>query len=284
MPPAADPQTVALVRSYDTGAAAIRTQVVTFIDTVWAGLGDYRDADIDQFVHLAGPVLDAGQHLTAALTDAYLAALENITLGTATGPAGIPPEAVSTEALRGVPTDELLRRPAVELYTHLAHGEPFNVALERATRRATSVTETNLQLAKTHAAAHVLDTKPNVAGYRRSLKGPASCALCIVASTQRYHRKQLMPIHPGCDCGVITIYADRDPGQVIDPARLAGVQDRIAERFGAFSEEGRTVPGVKLDTGEPATYKDVLVTHTHGEIGPVLGVRGQQFTGPAAIT
>jgi hypothetical protein len=30
-------------------------------------------------------------------------------------------------------------------------------------------------------------------------------------------------------------------------------------------------------------YRDLIVTHHHGELGPVLAVRGQHFDGPGSI-
>jgi hypothetical protein len=276
---AAEPETAALVRVYETQVAGVRQLVVDFVRATWLGLGDYHDATIDGFVAALAPVLEGAQQHTAALTDGYLATLESLTRTDAVAPFGVPDDVVSTPALRGVSNDELLRRPALELYTRLARQEPFTQALGRATDRAQSITETNLQLAKTHAARHVLTTKPAVVGYRRSLKGARSCALCIVAATQRYHRGKLMPIHPGCDCGVIPVYRDADPGQVIDPTALPDLHAALAEQFGAYSSGAREIPGVKLeDSADPLAYRDVLVEHTHGEIGPVLGVRGQHFT------
>ena len=126
---------------------------------------------------------------------------------------------------------------------------------------------TDLQLAKTHTTRAVLSGKDNVVGYRRVLTGRESCALCAVAATQRYRKDRLLPIHDGCDCGVAPIYGDRDPGQVIDPDQLEGIKASLAERFGD-------------DSGEVADYRKAIVVHEHGELGPVIAVRGQHFTGP----
>lgn len=278
VPSQADPEVAALVRAFDREVALVRQRVLAILRASWLGLGEYHDAQVEPWVVRAASILEAGQTQTAALTDGYLATMESVVL-TPASPVGVPAQVVSTEALRGVSTTELLGRPAKELYTRLAEAKPFPEALQSSTRRLASIADTNLQLAKTHTTSHVLGTKRHVVGYRRSLKGSQSCALCIVASTQRYRKQQLMPIHPGCDCGVIPIYAKADPGQVINPERLQGLDDKMSDRFGAFSEGARAVPGVTLEgSSDPLLYRNVLVTHDHREIGPVLGVRGQDFT------
>jgi hypothetical protein len=71
---------------------------------------------------------------------------------------------------------------------------------------------------------------------------------------------------------------------VVNPEQLAGVHERIAQRFGAYSSGARKIPGVTdPTTAGPLEYRNVLISHNHGEIGPVLGVRGQDFTTPGDL-
>lgn len=269
----ADPATLAVINRYVDQNAALRERVISFVERAWGSLDSWRDADIDRFVRAVVPVIEAGQVQTAALTDAYLAAVESTITGLPVRPVGIPANLVVDEAVRGVTTDVVYSRTGPTVWTALSQGAPVSVAVEKGLQRAVSMATTDLQLAKTHASRHVISKKDGVAGYRRVLEGAKSCGLCIVASTQRYHRDRLLPIHGGCDCGVLPIYGDRDPGQVIDPGTLSGVHDRISERFGSFTDTARGGDGV------PA-YRDVLVAHEHSEIGPILAVKGQNFTGP----
>lgn len=279
--PAPDPQTAALIRGYNRTVTELRRRVVALVLALWDGLDDYHDQNIERWIASVVPILDAAQQQTANLTAAYLATFQAVALDTPARHTVLPRDVATTTAMRGLSTADMLRRPAVEVYTQLANQVPFPEAVARGGDRATSLVETNLQLAKTHTAQHVTSTNRHIVGHRRSLSGARSCALCIVASTQRYKDKDLQPIHPGCDCGVIPIYDTKDPGQVIDSARLADVHNRIADRFGAFESGAKDVPGVNLEgSGDPTKYRDVLVVHDHGEIGPVLGVRGQDFTGP----
>jgi hypothetical protein len=277
LPPLADPDVAAYVAAYTATLARLRSRVVGTVESSWLALPAYRDADIANWIELVAPLVSAGQAQTAAFTDAYLAGFANLVLEQPTGPAGLDPTLFTTEAMRGAPVDEVYRRPAITLYKALADGTPFADAVELGRQRAVDIASTDLQLAKTTAAQASLSHDKRVVGYRRVLEGGKSCGLCLVASTQRYHRAQLMPIHPGCDCGISPIYATKDPGQVIDPQRLESVHVEIADRFGQFDAGGRTIPG------QAGQYRDELIVHTHGEIGPVLGVRRQVFTSPADL-
>lgn len=263
----ADPAATAIITSYQAHAAAIRTRVLAGVNALWAALADYRDTNAGQFVASVGPLVEGGQQATAAATAAYLAVLEASVTARRAADIRLDPAASSTQALRGVTSVELWRRPFTEVYTALSKDIPFPEAVQAGARRAVQLAATNLQLAKTHAARNVMEGSNQVVGYRRSLTGDHSCGLCVVASTQRYHKRNLLPIHPGCDCGVIPIFGDHDPGQVIDPDRLEGVHQAIADRFGTSDP-----------SASASTYRDALVIHDHGEIGPVLAVRGQHFT------
>lgn len=260
-----DRQAAATLRLHAANVAAVRRQVVTFVEQSWMALGSWRDDDIDRYVRQVVPVVTAGQQQTAVLTAVYLAAHAAATLREPARPAGVPPPGM----LRGVPAEDLYRRPAVEMRTALAAGVPFDDALTRGARRAVSLAATDLQLAKTHTARRQMAADRRIVGYRRELTGMASCGLCVVASTQRYRKQDLMPIHPGCDCTVAPIYATRDPGQVIDPARLDAAHGAVEERFGADAA-----------AASAAGYRDLIVQHTHGEIGPVLAVRGHHVRRP----
>lgn len=238
----------------------------------------HREADVARWARLAIPAVSGAQAQIAAMTDQYLAAVQTAASGTTVRPVGVPATAVTTEALRGVPAVDVYRRPGVTVWTALAEGMPYSQAVNLGLLRALNIAVTDLQLAKTHTSQQVLEQAGDrVVGYRRVLDGN-SCALCAVASTQRYHRGDLMPIHPGCGCDVAPIVGDTDPGQVINADRLAQVHDAIAETFGVSSESAR-----QIGTPNGLQYRDVIVQHQHGELGPVIAVRGQRFTGPADL-
>jgi hypothetical protein len=273
---AVDQAALNVITTYGDRAAAVRQRVLSYIQRVWGSLDSWRAADIDRFVNAVVPVVTGGQQQIAALTDAYLAAVESAITGVPVRPVGVPAALVTDEAIRGVAAADVYRRAGPTVWSSLSRGDTLTWAVRQGLNRALSMGATDLQLARTHASHHILTRKNTVRGYRRVLTGSKSCGLCIVAATQRYHRSQLLPIHPGCSCGVVPIYGDTDPGQVIDPDTLEGVHQAIADRFGAASEGARGGGGIP-------NYRDVLVTHDHGELGPVLAVRGQHFDGPNDI-
>jgi hypothetical protein len=216
------------------------------------------------------PVMEGAQVQAGAITDAYLAELEATQLTNSTTPLGVDVSVVSTEALRGVPATEVWHRPAVTVWSALKDGADLPTAAERGLNRARSIAETDLQLAHTHAAQNVLSRKKHVAGYRRVPAGGRSCALCLLAATQRYRGRQLLPIHPGCHCTVAPIYGEHDPGHIIAPDQLEAVHRALEDATGTRDLSG-------------AGYRDYVVEHEHGEIGPVLAIRGQSFTGPGDL-
>jgi hypothetical protein len=81
-----------------------------------------------------------------------------------------------------------------------------------------------------------------------------------------------MPIHPGCHCKPEPLPGDRDPGHVIDEALLKEAHDAIARDLGESDRGGRA-----------PDYRDVIITREHGEYGPLLAVRRNNFTGPDDI-
>lgn len=266
-----------IIVGYNDAVHVVRSRVEGYARSAWLAAGSWRDADVDRLVRLIVPKVQAGQIQTAQLTSAYLAALQTVRTGERVAPVVVDRSAVTTA--RGVAADEVYRRPAVAMYTALSNGALVGDAIEQSLSRLSSLVATDHQLAKTSQARRSLQGS----GFRymqRTLTGRENCALCTIASTQRYRVQDLMPIHPGCDCGVDTVDADRDPGQVLDPERLELIHSAITEQLGASDRGARF-----LDEGdERSDYLDLIVTHEHGELGPVLAWRDQKFTSKADIS
>lgn len=264
----------AVLASYQRADEALRARVLDYVRRAWLSLENYRDADIDAFVAAVLPVVEAGQVQMATLTDAYLARVETAVLGEAVRPLGVAADTITTEALRGVPGVEVWRRPGLTVWKSLAEGQDLTDAVTHGLNRAVDLTETNLQLANTHTAQRIMARKVRITGYRRVPRAGRACALCLIAATQRYRKGDLMKIHPGCHCKTWPIYGTDDPGQILEARQLAAVKSRLSE----FSEANGTKP-----TTDPAALRNLVVAHDHGEIGPVLAIRGQDFTGPSQI-
>lgn len=273
-----------LVQQQAVAVAEVRSRVLAALAALWESLGSWRGEDVDGFVAAALPTILAGEQLVSRLTEAYLTeAYATITGGLAHA-IGLDTDMVSGAALRGgVDPGVVYRRPFVEVWTALSDGVSFDEAVQRGRTRLTQLAATDLQLAKTHTARAVMDRQEHVTGFRRVLNGAQSCGLCVVSATQRYHKQDLMPIHPGCDCGVQALVGSQDPGQIVNPQMLEQAHKAIRERFGASNRGAREIGSKTNAAGEPLLYRDVLLVHQHGEIGPVLGVKGQKFTGPGDL-
>lgn len=254
-----------LTRAYQSAVERLRVDTVRATQDIWRALPDYRDQDIARFRRTTIPLVRAASQRVAQLTAAYqmrsLAELDDNV------PMALLPAGQIAEP-RGVPAQTVYDRPAVTVYTELSRGASLPVAVAAGARRLQSLVETDLQLVKV-AQAHRSIAASSFEFYRRVLTGNENCALCVIASTQRYRKRNLMPIHPGCDCSVEVLAVDQDPGQVIDPALLEGTHGKVAELTGVADRGGRA-----------PDYRELIVTSEHGEIGPYLRWRSDAFTGP----
>lgn len=269
MPAAADTAAAAAsVAAYQHATTQLRDKVAGFVAATWAALGAWRDEQMLEFVPQVLPVIQGGQAQMSALTTAFLAEQRRAALGGAFTPVAVRPGDVTGAAARnGVPLEEVYSRPFHTVWRDLSNGTSLDKAVEHGLQQAQTSAVTDLQRTKTLASQQVLKDAKNVVGYRRLLEGPRNCGLCIVASTQRYRQGELLPIHPGCDCGVDTIYGDEDPGLLLDEQLLQDAHAAIQERFGV-SDSGARTPD----------YRKLILVREHGELGPVLTVAGHKFT------
>lgn len=258
----------ALIQAEQATRLQIRDRLVEFSTSLWGGLGSWRDADVDRFVEQIVPRVQSGEMAVARLTDSYLATV------TETATVGV----TDLSMIRnGVTPEEVYRRPAKTLYTELAAGKTFSEAQKIATSRLVDLVRTDLQLSMTHQAQSNLG-RGGMSMYQRTLTGAENCALCVIASTQRYWKKDLLPIHPGCDCGIAP-WTGEDTW-VINQEQLEKVHGMVADRFGGSDRGARVLPG----GGNPRSdYLDLIVTREHGEYGPTLTWKANKFTGPSAL-
>jgi hypothetical protein len=176
----------------------------------------------------------------------------------------IPASSYRTEALRNGATEAAVyRRPFAEVYIGLAAGKTLEEAVEAGARRIGSIVSSNIQIAKRNAAAESSRRQGNVVGFARVLTGNESCALCYVASTRLYKRGDLLPIHPGCDCGIRQVYRSEATGEVLDSVRLESVEEVITNEFGS--------PESTWDLSK-------ITIRQHGELGDVLTVADNDYT------
>lgn len=273
-----------LVKAYTTASFNLKEGVVRAINALWYSLGSWREGDLGTWLSQVLPIVEGSTLAMATLTDGYLAALTTDMAVTA----GIAAAAPAVTPLRPVyprptPAVEVYRRPFVTTWTSLSKDRPVTAAIEAGRARAVELVTTDLQLARRDATHNRLQVDTRVVGYRRVLTGSKSCAMCVLAARQRYRKDRLMPIHPGCSCGVSPIVGTEDPGQNInvqrarDPAALEtgdledvqgadALHEAIAAQFGAGRVNTRGI-----------NYRDLVVEHEHGELGPVMARRGDNF-------
>lgn len=246
-------------------------RLITTLVRLFLGMGSWRDADADRFVAQAVPLLQGSQRALAALTAIYLAEQASAGLGRTVAPPGVPdPEVLDLRA--GIDAETVYRRPFVEMYTALSQGKTMTDALRLGRVRLAEIAEMDLQQTHARASRAVLNALPEADQprfWRRMLFGLENCAMCIVASTQRYTVGDLNPIHPGCDCYVEGIWGP-DPGQVIAPELLENVHEAVHALTGKEDRGAR----------EP-DYRQLMVQMTaeHGELGPLLVRPRDNFTG-----
>lgn len=242
---------------------------------LFTGLGSWRDPDADQFVRDAVPLVHGTQRALGAFTAAFIAAHAAAALQRPVRPPRVPDTSM-INLRAGVVPSVVYRRPFVALYTALSDGRPLAEAVHLGAVRLEQVAEADLQL--TYAAASqaamrdLPDARPT--GWRRVLVGDENCALCVVASTNRYTIEDLNPIHPGCDCAVQPVFGqDRHADR--DAARLEQVHAAVAELTAGTADRGARAPD----------YRHLVVSMiaNHGELGPMLVQPGDRFTSPADL-
>lgn len=257
--------------AYQAVSQGLLNQAGDLARNAFLNLPDWRDTDKNLFIQIMTGQLSSIKRQAANLALAYNKEIAKISDQPYKVPV-VKNSDLTTEALRNGATAEVVyARPFTEMRTALSKGLDLTTSLKRGAFRAVDLARTEVQLARRNAGLISRQGNNRVVGYLRVLSGSENCALCYVASTQRYNRGDLLPIHPGCDCGEMEIYGNTDTGQIIDQERLDATHQAILDRFGRFDVSAREID-----------YRQIQI-HDHGELGPVLTVRGQTFTGPDDI-
>jgi hypothetical protein len=258
---------VSLVGTYRTQLQSLRSLTTQQALAVWQSLQNYREPD--RFIERVLPVVGATQQRTAALTEAYLAHYVAGRFKEAPEVGRLDLERYTTAALRGVDAAEVYTRPFEEIGLAMSRGASFEVARQRGGSRLQGLVETDLQLAIRQASADVIALEPRIAGYKRVLGAGRNCGLCIVASTQRYGRETLMPIHPHCGCTVEPYFGRAT--KVIDSDRLTFAQEALEQQDLPYTREA--LGRLRVDPVQLPTVKVVQ----HGELGPTLYDESHRF-------
>lgn len=245
---------------YAAATAELRRQLLAYAAAAWATI-NLTDEGLQQLVGLMVPTVQATQTHVASLTSIYF-----------TEKVGAP-EGLADDILtgRGVDPETVYARPVITARSELAKGKPVAKALEAGERRLQNIAGTDLQMAKVRQTRESL-RETRVQFYRRVLTGSENCAMCMIAATQRYRKADLLPLHPGCDCNTDVIPPGMDLDQTLDVDLLNATHERVKE-FTDIADRG----------GRAVDYRKLIVSHEHGEVGPVLGWHGQKFTSKADL-
>lgn len=244
---------VAVVAAYQAQHGRLLERLDALVASVWLNLGTWNDTDLAAFVAEIEIVTGAAHAAVTRAVDAYVARL------TRTAPVGLEP----VGNLRGLPPEDLWRRPFLDTWTSLKDGADLADAVDIGKNRAQQIASLDVQRAQVAAMDQALDAHPEIIGYRRVLTGK-SCRFCAAASTRIYHKKTLMPLHTHCDCSVAPVIGDRDPGLTANKARLTALKAQGPDywkRNGFVDTNGNPIDPTDLPDA------DVVV---NSEVGPVL--------------
>lgn len=245
----------------DANMAQVRalTQRATLLmRQAWWSLEDWHTAD--QFLERIIPIIAGAQLQTASLTDAYLAALLSEAMGAVIAPVGLAPEQV-TNLRAGTTMLDAYARPFHTVWFEQSKGTEFPEALRLGLERAEHMLTMDIQLARTHAAALILQQTDGVQRYQRVLSGSENCDICSVAARHIYKTSSLMPIHTKCDCGVVPVIEGKPP-----------LVTRLNQERDFSTPETETAGPEKKS---PTKLEQEIGVEAHGELGPVL-VRKQK--------
>lgn len=247
-----------LTRAFDSQVHQIRAHIEAFARIYWKSMPDYRQDNINRMIDAIVPRVAAGQLQIARLTNAYL--LQCLTL------LDLPPQTVPVDPdeitrARGMEPREVYHRPASTVYAKLAAGKSLDEAVRAGGLRLHQLIGGDMELAHRNQAHKTLSRgrSDGIRAYRRVLTGRENCALCVVASTQRYWVEDLLPIHPGCDCNVQPLPPGMEGSQVIDQDLLDRAHAAVEDRYGSYAPDAREID-----------YRKMILVTEHGEYGPVM--------------
>ncbi len=265
MPGATPQQLATFARRQQLAVLAIRDRTARLFAATWAQVvTDPTEPTASRWVSVMSGPLAAAKLAAADLGLSYIRTYSSMAAGE---PAPESP-LVADEFVdpRGVPDVEVLMRPIVQLRWLLSKGEPLPAALDAGGARARQIGATDPMLAYREATSAAMQDDDRIVGWRR-VPEPRACTFCLLVSTQRYHDKDLMPIHPACGCTVAPIIGKKDPGQVLD-------RDLVDKLMAADPALGKR--------GDNAKRAVEAAIHQHGELGPTVYPGGVEFDfGPA---
>jgi hypothetical protein len=240
----------------------------------------YRDELIDEFKNLgfwgtwvnkSVPIVLEAESIVADTTEAYIDIQLQQILSDFNA-TRLDKSKVTGSSVRGVPPEEVYARALKPIWRGLGNGLPIDEAVLHGESRLSSMFNLDIERVADLVSIERFANEEKIVGHRRILIGLRNCALCIVASTQLYHKSELKPIHPGCKCRTVPVISFENTNNILDGDLLEQVHSGIAEQFGISARDAREID-----------YKKIMVTREHGEYGPTLTYAKYNFTGPSDL-
>jgi hypothetical protein len=257
---ASDAQLVALVLGAQETQTRLAAITAAQVGTLWDRYGGLDDDALERFSSSAAGTVRAAQVQAASLSAAFVRNYVELASGEPLSLDVDPVDVADTARAGSVTRLDVYARPVVTARAAIAAGKTFSEAIGVGRARATSTAETDVALARRGGLFRSFDSAgERVVGYRR-VPDRGACTFCKVASTQRYHKRDLLALHSHCHCTVAPLVGTRDPGQIIN-RKLRDDLKRAANRPDYWNDP-----------------KAAIAVEEHDELGPVLVHKGDRFT------
>jgi hypothetical protein len=211
-----EPAAVTLTRRFQNQLGRIAGRAGNLSAAEWDALGSWNRADIVRFAERTDRLFTAARQASINASAGYYATLADVPT------TGINPALVNVQPN--------IEAPFTNYWHQLSEGSLWADAIASGRERATSIASDLVTSTSRQTGGIVAGTR--VVGWRRVLTG-SSCPWCPTVATQRYRTADSADFgHDHCDCIVVPIIGDIDPGQVINA------------RF--LTEGGEGVPAIRI--------------------------------------
>lgn len=261
-----------LAESLSDQILAVRDFYLDELILEFKNLGSWREDSLSAWKDKSVPIVFEAQNTAMDIANAVIDMQLEILLDGEFSTVYPPRESVTGSAVRnGVPPDVVYGRAFKPIWQSTGNGAPIDQAVQHGISRLTEMFDVDLSRVVDHTSIERFANENRIVGYRRVLSGVHNCALCILASTQTYHKRELKGIHPHCKCTVVPVLSFEQPN-ALDRVLIDQVHQQIQDRFGISDRAGRQID-----------YRHIVMVRNHGELGPSLTFRDYNFTGPKAL-
>lgn len=234
---------MSLTAVYQQELKRTRQAVANQVRLHWNNLPDYRDDKVEPFVNAVVPIVEAGQRRAISMTDAYVSHMLGVK------PLGLDLSQLTGSAVRnGVSPFEVYARPFTSVWTSIAT-IGFSAAVLKGMNRLTSTAEMDVALSARDASRAYAGQSDRIMGWTR-VADPMCCDFCQMIDGAKVASEDASPLHNNCSCTLEPI----ETGSDVNPSD-----------FVSF---------------EPGSVFDDVEIQEHGELGPVITNKHDNFTGP----